>query len=285
MIPKPTTRLSTPAYPTRREFLAKGTLFLLATGCGGCSRMDAHPVVAPIFEHGEGRAYIGCVSVTSPVFLSEEESLQIIIEELSKEGITLGEGIPLAGVNVEFKDDNHSTDHWLGEERRSHFIPGELDAVDQHRKVGIQFVSREDEEKTELWGGSINTKKVAQRFSEEFQAQAKVDMHIGIFYDPVTDMHADFFNALLEDSKNEEDCKLDADSRAKESNNNRSERRIDNKWEKSKQAALVKSRELLRRQAQDFVAWQENCFAGKLKTSSLGSSINRRDDSCTLRCI
>ena len=135
MNPKPMNYVATPAYPTRREFLEKGTLFLLAAGCGGCGgKLEAHPVVAPIFAHGDGRAYMGCVAVSSPVFLSEEEALQIIKEELAKEGIELGAGMTLAGVSVEFKDDRSSTSCWLGEAKRSKIVPGELDAVDRKRQ-------------------------------------------------------------------------------------------------------------------------------------------------------
>jgi hypothetical protein len=47
-------------------------------------------VVAPIFEHGEGRGATGCVVTSPPVFLSEEEALQVIREELAKRGVALG---------------------------------------------------------------------------------------------------------------------------------------------------------------------------------------------------
>ena len=40
--------------------------------------------VAPIFEHGEGRLATGCIVITPPVFLSEEEGMQILREEFAK---------------------------------------------------------------------------------------------------------------------------------------------------------------------------------------------------------
>ncbi|NLH15001.1 MAG: hypothetical protein GX455_00330, partial [Phycisphaerae bacterium] len=46
-------------------------------------------LLSPIFPHGEGRGSIGCVVVAAPVFLTEEEGLDVIKEELSKSGIRL----------------------------------------------------------------------------------------------------------------------------------------------------------------------------------------------------
>jgi hypothetical protein len=57
-------------------------------------------VVAPIFEHGEGRGATGCVVVTFPVFLSEEEAMQVIREELAEHGIDLTRGPDLEGLTV-----------------------------------------------------------------------------------------------------------------------------------------------------------------------------------------
>jgi hypothetical protein len=45
------------------------------------------PIVAPIFNHGEGIGGIGCIVMTPPVFLCEEEARKIIEDELGKVGI------------------------------------------------------------------------------------------------------------------------------------------------------------------------------------------------------
>jgi hypothetical protein len=45
--------------------------------------------IAPVFVHGEGRGAIGCVVVAPPVFLSEEEARQVVVEEFKKIGIEL----------------------------------------------------------------------------------------------------------------------------------------------------------------------------------------------------
>jgi hypothetical protein len=51
----------------------------------------ANAKVAPIFEYGAGRAGDGCVVVNPPVFLSEQDAMQVIREELKKSGVVLGD--------------------------------------------------------------------------------------------------------------------------------------------------------------------------------------------------
>ena len=99
MEPRPVIESRNPNYPTRRDVLAGAAAFALAA-LGGQWRVIAATeegkiVVAPIFEHGTGRGADGCVVVSPPVFLSEEEAVQVIREELAKQGIKLKEGIRL----------------------------------------------------------------------------------------------------------------------------------------------------------------------------------------------
>ena len=58
---------------------------------------DAPAIVAPVFLHGEGRGATGCIVVSPPAFLSEEEALQVIREQLNAAGVELTQ------FNVEFK--------------------------------------------------------------------------------------------------------------------------------------------------------------------------------------
>lgn len=48
-------------------------------------------LVAVVFPHGEGRGSFGCVMVTPPAFLSEEEARQVIREEMESLGILFTE--------------------------------------------------------------------------------------------------------------------------------------------------------------------------------------------------
>ncbi|HBO43451.1 MAG TPA: hypothetical protein DD670_05880, partial [Planctomycetaceae bacterium] len=119
--------LVSPQYPRRGELLADSAsrtarwgktasgaaTFFLAISIGGCNDSPSTPnasqqtltsqeanvlsetspprvgVVAPVFEHGEGSGSTGCIVMTPPVFLSEEEAMQIIKDELAKHGIAL----------------------------------------------------------------------------------------------------------------------------------------------------------------------------------------------------
>ncbi len=104
MDPKPVERSRPPAYPTRREVLAGAATFVLTglTECSFCfAAAEGERVsVAPIFEHGEGRGATGCVVISPPVFLSEEEALQIVKEELAKHGVKLAAGPLLKDLRI-----------------------------------------------------------------------------------------------------------------------------------------------------------------------------------------
>lgn len=135
MKPAPVRRAKTPRYPTRLEIdsdpqlLASlpptwranpeierlARLLLSATVAASASSawaQDAQPtkapkrgsfaaVVAPLFEHGEGRGATGCVVVAPPAFLSEEEAQQIIAEELARHGLPAGtSGTTMSAVRV-----------------------------------------------------------------------------------------------------------------------------------------------------------------------------------------
>ena len=49
----------------------------------------AAAVVAPVFQHGEGRCSVGGDIIAPAAFLSEEEALQVITEELTRAGLDL----------------------------------------------------------------------------------------------------------------------------------------------------------------------------------------------------
>ena len=74
------------------------------TGAGGAGQDyrgktedgEAHKgLVAPVFIHGEGTGAYGCIAVTAPFFLSEEEAWEIIKSEAeSYKGITFARNTP-----------------------------------------------------------------------------------------------------------------------------------------------------------------------------------------------
>jgi hypothetical protein len=129
---KPVRKYASPKYPTRLEVATRpdllqrhqppawrrwpeltgaAGLFLLA-GTARLSAADSSPkgsqnpaqakavaIVAPIFQHGEGRGATGCIVMSPPVFLSEQEALQVIREEMAATRVNLGTNqTTLAGV-------------------------------------------------------------------------------------------------------------------------------------------------------------------------------------------
>jgi hypothetical protein len=199
-----------PLWRATDEIAKAVTLFLAANlaGCGGGDagrdagggksaaksldglRSAPAPVatiVAPIFEHGEGRGGIGCVAVSPPVFLSEEEAMRVIQEEIGRSGVeltrrrdtwadvaiptrweqwdspsqTLGGKIgdflktqvfePLGMNGVE-----NSVTHWLGGNRPSQqriVVNADktnslvVSGLDPKRKIGVRFVNFNEYEK------------------------------------------------------------------------------------------------------------------------------------------
>jgi hypothetical protein len=239
---QPVSHTETPAYPTRREVLAGAATFALAsfTGCWQvlAEDKDGKLVVAPLFEHGTGRGATGCVVVSPPVFLSEEEGMQIVREELAKQGIDLKADVTLTGVKVPLRQMKYeSVEKPDGTtEHKSTLVevegkaePLKLDGVDAAKKVGVEFVSHEDYYKL---GGphSMSTvqqydlKEVAQYVGTLAKKQGKDQLFLGFFYDPMTKMN-DF---------RQEGEKTD--------------------WNELNKRGKVESVKLLRQQTQDFVA-------------------------------
>jgi hypothetical protein len=244
MEPRPVARHAEPAYPTRREFLAAGAAALAAAGISGCGNdARASAVVAPIFAHGEGRGATGCVVVSPPTFLSEEEALQVVREELAKAGIKLGQGMPLPEVTVEYEDPDarwmRSSDNWLGDPVETVSKPASLTAVDRQQRVGVAIVTTDDCDRFRggYWStvSSYDTKGLAGSVADALRTQAKQDLCVGVFYDPLEKWSFRDVEVAAPHEDESED--------------------IETIFEKVTQAATEKSQTQLRRQVQDFVAW------------------------------
>ncbi|NLE56936.1 MAG: hypothetical protein GX616_01135 [Planctomycetes bacterium] len=242
-----------PVYPTRLEILADPDLLkrhipatwlsrgemagllsvFLAVNGTGCSKdqpaaSSTRPagsdlagkaaIVAPIFEHGDGRGAVGCVVTNPPVFLSEEEALQVITEELAQAGLVLPqrntqmEGVAIPPRKYEFQLD------WVSGEPRSTLVvlsnkskPLDLDLRDPAKGVAIEFVSASDY--ISLGGpasGSsvqgLDFKDVAGWVGKNVQEQGR-GLHAAVFYDPAarptSDRQPGSWKQRSEDSKNE----------------------------------------------------------------------------------
>jgi hypothetical protein len=181
-------------------------------------------LVAPIFEHGEGRGSIGCISVAPPVFISEEEAMVIIKEELSKNGIAMDKKKILIK-EVKIQPGTPFTGN-LTSQKVVEAKPLEIDLQDSNKSINVEFVSQQDY--VQLGGqpslGSVSgfdMKKVAKQVRNQIQLNTKQGV-FGVFYDPLP---------------------------SRWSGSPSSKQRIE--YEQSK----TEARDLLRQQVQDFANW------------------------------
>jgi hypothetical protein len=266
MQPTPLRKYRIPGYPTRLEVLEQPELLErhLPPGWRATAEMaglagvflalnstlraeepkqPAKPeaaIVAPIFEHGEGRGVDGCVAIAPPVFLSEEEAMQIIAEELSRAKIDVSKrDIALSGVTIPLREWAFGKEggklEWQIREVRGEVLPLEVDILDDEHNVAVEFVSHSDYYKV---GGARENSTIEQYAFKEVagyiarQASKKgKGVRIGIFYDPLTPYNP---KAVYE----EKDLEL-----------------LKQKFEELRTSARTESKRLLRLQVKDFIDW------------------------------
>lgn len=210
-----------PRYPTRLQVLAEPSLLAkhLPPAWRSCAKMagaaalflavnatvkadpnaapaelPAAAVVAPIFEHGDGRGAIGCIVVAPPVFLSEEEALQVISEELAEYGLEFSEkGGEMKDVEVPHRGRAVVRD---GQEHKLVYfdLPGSakplsVDLRDPAKKIAVEYLSTTD---YFLLGGVQDTSTVqdfdfidiAHLVADKVKQSGEA-VHFGILYDPM----------------------------------------------------------------------------------------------------
>lgn len=179
--------LPEPGYPRRVASQAASVVVaaVLLPGCG-----VAFPLVAPLFDHGSGVAGYGCIVTASPVFLSESEAQDIILDELHALGWT------------EVSDEGHCA-AWSGDRvaHRDSLIEV-LDGVTVTDRldlcgggVGVEFFSERDFERMVLSLEptssvvSMDHKSIADhaRLSMAASLPPGAPRHVGVIYDPVED--------------------------------------------------------------------------------------------------
>jgi hypothetical protein len=148
-------------------------------------KAKAGSLVAPLFIHGEGRGTFGCEVVNPPVFLSEAEAREVVIEEAKRAGIQFKAGGPaLAGVEVPArtsKDPKGTT-------------VLTADGFDAKRGVAFVVVSGKDaEDWTEPSGSSID-RYDSKKLAGEVVAKVKKSAAKGVtatFYEPYSHPNPD----------------------------------------------------------------------------------------------
>lgn len=262
---KPVKRFRAPAYPTRLQAMSDHRLlknnlppswkrnpevagafavFLAANlvGCSGDQGTSLSPpaaMVAPVFQHGEGRGVTGCVMVSPPVFLSEEEAIQVIREEMAEAGLDMSlTDVEVPEVEVYRQQaytrtvlgrDIHSIARIPGTER-----PLQFDLKDPNRNIAVEFVSTQDY----FYLGGVEYGLSIQGFDlvgsatrlAEKVSRSESNTRVGVFYDPVSEVVPD------------EDPGETREERMKS-------------WEEAHEAAIAESREQLRMQVGEFIDW------------------------------
>ena len=241
------------------------------------SPSQAVAVVAPIFQHGEGRGATGCIVMSPPVFLSEEEALQVIREEMAAKGVQLGTNqTTLAGVTVErFR--------WLVPPAETSATNGtkpavpkfeikqepfKTDAADAKKGVFVEFLSERNADRWDLerakeegkWSGgtvhSYDLPKTAAYVAERVKRQATDKLCFGTFYDPMagtldtSKQMAELLAAGLAKSSNKV-----VDAKVETPGNGRTTMTLSVPASAGLIDPRAESRRLLRLQVQDFLKW------------------------------
>jgi len=219
----PVGRYTEPSYPTRRildehpELLAlvpkrwrrnpvvlaalTGVCLLLATAKSQAdtkAKPSTVSRVAPIFQHGGGRGAFGCDAINPPVFLSEDEARQVVVQEASKAGIDFRSackvvpGVPRP-IPQEYERMRSKPEQYppvRTPARRS--VSVLLDGMDTKLGVGYEFVSDSDFlewlGKDFLWASSVEERsslKSAELLRSGIAA-TRVRGTYGVFYEPYT---------------------------------------------------------------------------------------------------
>ncbi len=134
--------------------------------------------VAPVFAHGEGSGAIGCIVVSPPAFLTEQEALKIIFDELLKEGIEI--------------DSLNYPSLYFKMRTKNILFRKSFDGFSSKYNLAIEFISKTDCGLFREGGGGgfsiqgFKTKSSAELLVKELNTICK--NNVVVFYDPLTEM-------------------------------------------------------------------------------------------------
>lgn len=286
---KPVKRYRQPPYPTRLEALSDPellrrnlppgwrsipgmagsiALFLAANSLakggepGAPTPGGSAAIVAPIFEHGEGRGATGCMVVAPPVFLSEEEAWQVIDEEMARHGVKLSQkAVPLKGVQIPRRFQTlHILENGKGEWRVSDVDgsakPFLADRENPQKRLALEFLSEKDYFSKAGAPSSMSTvqsydfRGTAKRLAEDIRKQGQEKVYLGIIYDPVANPEYPKGVQLQTQQEWEKSLKQGSPEAKTASERDASAKAL-------RLQETNESRRLLRLQVQDFLKWLE----------------------------
>ena len=194
----------------------------------------------PLFEYGEGTGSIGCLSIAAPVFLSEDEAYAIISAAFADAGMALRRsGGIMENINIPI------TNIYDFEEKTRSLptIQGNMapDGILADLNLPVIFVSTQD---VESWHEDTNMVASVSNFNTKKAAQTLADNNpdLVVFYDPIAGLDYDKL-MTLEKEKGESDEAY--------------YKRCDAIREEESLSAKAESEQLLRKQAEAFIAWLE----------------------------
>jgi len=253
----PISRYADPRYPARdilddhpellrrlpnrwRQSAVIGTA--VAAACGlvaagwQAARAEGEPEAkpAPVFLHGEGHGSFGCVAVNPPLFLSEDEAREVIMQELQRPPYPklkmTADGRTLADFPVPETSDQAWHDEKLKLGTKKQDLA--LDGWDAKHNIGYEYVSEADFKAWTKRGGMMSTVSVFDMANTAKRLQASIaavkpEGTIAVFYDPMIGYQ---------------------DAQRDEKDGNRD-------WQQRQDDARMIARYVLRLQVRDFIAW------------------------------
>jgi hypothetical protein len=151
--------------------------------------------IAPIFVHGDGSGAIGCIVMSPPVFIDEDEAMKIILGELSKAGLSFD----TADVKNEIKFKSIQIAVSCSDEKEIDAMPLvdveiKFDGYNKEKNIVLEYVAVPDFEKFAIDPGGcsvseFNTKKAAEILRSEIVKNGNVNAVV--FYDPMPSIDRD----------------------------------------------------------------------------------------------
>lgn len=184
-----------PPYPTRTAWIAAGGGVAVSGALlPGCNLL--WPLVAPVFEHGDGRASFGCKAVSAPAFPSEQDALEILREELEAAGWGTLEREGCAEALIEPVVERQVCGGAVGTTVLDGVAVRErLDACIPDEGLAVEFVSLDDHRglttEIPLVACSVSSADVlgtAHRVDAQLASSSLPGTHlVGVLYDPISE--------------------------------------------------------------------------------------------------
>ncbi|MGO9232263.1 MAG: hypothetical protein ACLQKA_23960 [Bryobacteraceae bacterium] len=147
--------------------------------------------IAPLFLHGEGRGAFGCEVVNPPVFLAEDEALQVIQDEARKAGLEFTKDAPTVHqATVPVTESYWCPQRESGSSPATQELDLTFDGFDKKHNVAFEFVSQKhfvawEDKKTACYASvsSYDWKFTAEALRLGLAAAPRLPW-VGVFYEP-----------------------------------------------------------------------------------------------------